>query len=264
VLDFDHIDPSAKRKSIHKLVHQAYSWAAIQAEMAKCETRCANCHRLRTAEQFAWQKLAFRRADAPTQLSESARTRRHRPRGSGPHRDRFLCAQDVVQAQAANSRWCPWCGRARPTCDFPLRRRATGERQSICGECLNQYRREHYRLYRTDYIERNSRLLKERGRKWSRRLWEFLLAHSCVDCGETNPIVLEFDHMDRTTKLNHVGSLARAGYPWSTVFAELEKCEVRCANCHRKRTARQFAWPKLVLSPVASGSSPLRSTTTGF
>jgi hypothetical protein len=99
---------------------------------------------------------------------------------------------------------------------------------------LNAYRREHYRRYREQYIQRNARVSKERGHQWSRRLWDFLLAHACVDCGETNPIVLEFDHLDSTTKLGHVGSLARAGYSWSTVLAELEKCEVRCANCHRK------------------------------
>ena len=102
-------------------------------------------------------------------------------------------------------------------------------------------------MYRGEYIARNSRLLKERGRKWSRRLWDFLLAHPCVDCGETDPMVLEFDHVDSTTKRHHVGSLARAGYPWSAVLAELDKCEVRCANCHRKRTAQQFEWPKLAI-----------------
>jgi hypothetical protein len=42
-----------------------------------------------------------------------------------------------------------------------------------------------------------------------------------------------------------VGFLAGRGYPWTTVENELAKCQVRCANCHRRRTAVQFDWPNL-------------------
>jgi hypothetical protein len=62
--------------------------------------------------------------------------------------------------------------------------------------------------------------------------------------------VLEFDHIDRSLKRQTVGFLARSGYPWPTVEAELAKCEVRCANCHRRRTAVQFDWPKLHFVPA--------------
>src|SRR5204863_251360 len=106
---------------------------------------------------------------------------------------------------------CVDCGIADPVVlefdhDDPAAKRNT-----ICGECFTAYRREHYRLNRQDYIARNARLLRERGKRWCQRLWAYLAANPCVDCGEGNPIVLEFDHEDPSSKRAVVGSLARGG-----------------------------------------------------
>lgn len=140
---------------------------------------------------------------------------------------------------------CPWCGVTRPLEDFHYRDRQKGTRQHICGECFTVYRREHYRRNRGAYVERNGRLLRTRRLEWQRRLWAYLQDHPCVDCGERDPLVLEFDHIDPATKLHDVNQLTVRGFAWSTVLMELEKCEVRCANCHRRRTAAQFNWPKI-------------------
>jgi hypothetical protein len=56
-------------------------------------------------------------------------------------------------------------------------------------------------------------------------------------CGEANPVVLEFHHV-RGRKHDAVASLVR-GHEWWTVEAEIAKCEVLCANCHRIRTASE-------------------------
>jgi hypothetical protein len=63
----------------------------------------------------------------------------------------------------------------------------------------------------------------------------YLLEHPCVDCGEADPVVLEFDHM--RDKVKAVSVLLSNGHEWKQILAEIEKCEVRCANCHRRRTA---------------------------
>jgi hypothetical protein len=68
-----------------------------------------------------------------------------------------------------------------------------------------------------------------------------------VDCGVSDPYVLEFDHRESATKLESVTFMAQRGYAWAKVEEEIGKCDVRCANCHRRRTAVQFDWPKLRL-----------------
>lgn len=65
---------------------------------------------------------------------------------------------------------------------------------------------------------------------------QFLCAHPCVDCGERDPVVLEFHHV-REKKRDNVACLLRGTYEWRTVAAEIAKCVVLCANCHRRRTA---------------------------
>jgi hypothetical protein len=70
-----------------------------------------------------------------------------------------------------------------------------------------------------------------------------LLHHSCVDCGESDPLVLDFDHV-RGMKKRHVSRMISGGTSIETLRKEIEKCVVRCANCHRRKTARELAWFK--------------------
>ena len=72
-------------------------------------------------------------------------------------------------------------------------------------------------------------------------MWDYLKKHPCVDCGEKNPIVLEFDHL--RDKLIEVSRLVQYT-SINKVQSEIEKCEIRCANCHRRKTAIQFGWYK--------------------
>ena len=54
----------------------------------------------------------------------------------------------------------------------------------------------------------------------------------CVDCGESNPLVLDFDHV-KGKKIKCISDMVRCSYSIDTIKKEIEKCEVRCANCHR-------------------------------
>jgi hypothetical protein len=70
---------------------------------------------------------------------------------------------------------------------------------------------------------------------------EYLMSHSCVDCGESDVRVLESDHVG-DDKVENVGTLCAQGASLIRFKAEITKCQVRCANCHRRRTAAQFGW----------------------
>lgn len=59
-----------------------------------------------------------------------------------------------------------------------------------------------------------------------------------MDCGETDPIVLEFDHINND-KLDNVCALATSAVALERLKNEIEKCEVVCSNCHRRRTAKR-------------------------
>jgi hypothetical protein len=74
-----------------------------------------------------------------------------------------------------------------------------------------------------------------------RRAWvdAYLAEHPCVDCGETDPDVLDFDHVpERGPKTAGVSVLVRRS-TLKKVIAEVALCEVRCANCHRRITRRR-------------------------
>lgn len=72
------------------------------------------------------------------------------------------------------------------------------------------------------------------------KLFDYLSVKNCLDCGEDDPIVLEFDHIDRKTKFKTVAKMLSGHYSWESIRREIDKCEVRCANCHRRKTYLQF------------------------
>jgi hypothetical protein len=71
-------------------------------------------------------------------------------------------------------------------------------------------------------------------------LVDYLASHPCVDCGEADIVVLDFDHV-RGVKLMGIADLIAGVYPLTTLKAEVAKCDVRCANCHRRKTLRDQA-----------------------
>lgn len=111
--------------------------------------------------------------------------------------------------------------------------------------------RDHY-LRNKERVKKTAKYYTNSQRKILRRIkTDYLRLHPCVDCGETDVDVLEFDHV-RGIKSAEISALVNGAVATETLRAEMDKCEVRCANCHRKVTKarRQYTSKR----PVAQGS----------
>jgi len=133
-------------------------------------------------------------------------------------------------------RRCGRCGSSKPVDDFAWRRITRGQRDNLCRICRSAYKKEHYAANRQRYVDQARVRKRALARERTALLIEYFKSHVCVDCGESDPVVLEFDHL-RDKSLD-VGQ-ALPYRSWESILAEIAKCEVVCANCHRRRTGRR-------------------------
>ena len=140
---------------------------------------------------------------------------------------------------------CTKCGKEKLLEEFYFRNKELNKRRSDCKICceVNRNSKEHYEKYKDEYKLRNKNRKKRLVNENVNQLLTYLETHHCVDCGESNPIVMEFDHLDPTRKLFSISTMMH-DYTWEQIMVEIKKCEVVCANCHKIRTSKQFGWLK--------------------
>jgi AcrR family transcriptional regulator len=134
-------------------------------------------------------------------------------------------------AAGLTTRRCGRCSRTLPETDF---NRSGNGRQHWCRACFAAYFRERGDVHRRQV----RRSLQARRTRACELVRGFLAARSCVDCGEDEILVLEFDHC-RGEKEAGIARLVYQGVRPEVLRRELERCEVVCVNCHRRRTARR-------------------------
>ena len=212
VLQFHHLRD--KKANVSALINAGATWARIELEIAKCNVLCANCHRLRTAE--AWRELDT--ADAAV---------------IAPTRPAYQPIQ--LHLEELELRPCRVCGQAKPLSQFPLRSKAKQTRQWICLVCQRDYSRHWYGLNTERAIAAAGKRNRERRRTAGAMVAAVRVA--CVDCGITNPRLLDFDHL--WDKRANVSYMVHAGMALGTISREVDKCAIRCANCHARKTARE-------------------------
>jgi hypothetical protein len=126
---------------------------------------------------------------------------------------------------------CCTCQLVRPVSAFNKRRQSADGLQSRCRDCA----REWYVANRATHMANTAR---RKGRARQQRqdcVARYLLEHPCIDCGESDIRCLDFDHLDPTTKVADISLMVIDVWPWERIMAEIAKCVVRCANCHRRK-----------------------------
>lgn len=127
---------------------------------------------------------------------------------------------------------CKECTKTKPDNEFYYQAKSG---KSLCKKCSLEKFKRHYLNNKQRYVDRNREVVREKRRASRKYIYEYLHSHPCVDCGESDPVVLEFDHV-RGKKFKGISFLCSAGYKIEIIKAEIEKCVVRCANCHRRKT----------------------------
>lgn len=144
---------------------------------------------------------------------------------------------------------CPHCMRLLDENEFNWKFKYT-KRASYCKDCSRVYIREHYEKNRKYYIEKAMARNKATRTKEFEYLLAFLTEHPCIDCGQSDIRVLEFDHRDRKDKDDAVSQLMSRGIPFARIVKEIAKCDVRCANCHRIKTINETGTWRSHFAPV--------------
>jgi len=127
--------------------------------------------------------------------------------------------------------------------EFVFKRKAKNERRNTCRSCCKEYTKEHYKKNKSVYVQRAKVFNKQQAQDNREKLSSLLKTKICVDCGNTDYRVFEFDHRDSESKFTNIGNMI-CRYSWNSILKEMEKCDVRCANCHRIKTGIQLGWFK--------------------
>ena len=149
---------------------------------------------------------------------------------------------------------CSSCKIKKDKSEFGIKSSTKDGLNPRCKSCYSQYMKVWYSQNSEDHKKR----VNDRKNRIRKNMWEYYSTNPCVDCGESNPVVLHADHIG--PKADNISSMVYSGRSWSAIVKELQNCEIRCANCHAIKTARDFGWYNSILEfdgPLASGSSSM-------
>jgi hypothetical protein len=130
---------------------------------------------------------------------------------------------------------CTICKQSKAPDDFNKRRKSKDGLQPQCRICSAK----RSKLYYSENREKHKGVAARNRNKTvlANRIWmlSYLKQNPCIDCGNTDIRVLEFDHITGQ-KRNGVGQMLRNGCSLESILSEIDKCEVRCRNCHVIKT----------------------------
>lgn len=128
---------------------------------------------------------------------------------------------------------CPCCGSSKDESEYNKKRAGL---QPYCKLCQRNRARKQY-LENKEQQLKTIRKGKKARQATSREYILELFKGGCVDCGITDPEVLEWDHLRDKEQL--ISKLLAEGPSKARLDKELAKCDLVCANCHKKRTYKR-------------------------
>lgn len=133
---------------------------------------------------------------------------------------------------------CSSCKIEKQDSDFH-KRRGADSLQAACKTCRKVINARWYQENKEPHNTKRQVWKKLRSVGNMEKLVAFLQQHPCVDCGEDDPLVLEFDHVRGEKEFDVSRMVQGRSSSWASIEKEIAKCEVRCANCHRRKTVKE-------------------------
>jgi hypothetical protein len=137
---------------------------------------------------------------------------------------------------------CSRCKQNLLLIKFKVKNITSNQYSSWCIDCKKTYDREKLQEKRENKIYLLEVKNKRSKKKIISRVFikNYLTENPCVDCGENDLILLEFDHKPNSNKIYNVSEMVGRDLSLETIKLEIAKCEVRCGNCHRHKTIHQL------------------------
>ncbi len=118
-------------------------------------------------------------------------------------------------------RKCTACKEEKPHSEFYKNKEGEFGLHAECKACFRKRASEYRRVFRQEIRD-----LKE--------------ASPCMDCGEHHRyFAMQYDHRDQSTKVEMISQMVSKSHGRTAVYAEIEKCDLVCGNCHAYRTHAQ-------------------------
>jgi hypothetical protein len=151
--------------------------------------------------------------------------------------------REALQRIQLTGKYCCGCERWRAVDNFSFKDAQKRTLRSRCRACCREASRRHYVRMKAAYLERNRCNNPRQRQAGAEFVYQFLVGHPCSECGETDPVVLEFNHLDPLTKSGNLSDMIANGVSVDSLSlrSEIAKCQVLCANCHQRHTARSKA-----------------------
>lgn len=124
---------------------------------------------------------------------------------------------------------CSYCSTPKPEAEFNRNAVRKDGLQTFCRECQKTRKHAYYAANVSKFVG----YAKKRRAQFAAEIDEYKRERGCECCPENEPCCLDFHHRDTGDKNDNVATMMRDSGQ-ASVWREIAKCVILCANCHRK------------------------------